>query len=61
MDVRVIEAAGVRRHSVHSPAEEAPHLPALVPPHHRPTVHLVLFHGVHVLGTLVCRHELLCP
>lgn len=60
MDVRAIEAARARGHCVHSVAQEASHLPALVPPHHRAAVHLVLLHGVHLVREVVRGYELLC-
>lgn len=60
MDVRPLQATRAGRHGVHRAAQEASDLPALVSPHHRAAVHLVLVYGVHLLGALVCRHELLC-
>lgn len=47
-----------RGHGVHCPAEAAPHLPPLVPPHHRSALLLVLLQGPGGRRRLVHDHEL---
>lgn len=59
--VRSLQAARARRHSVHCTAQAAAHLFALVSPHNRPTLLVVLLHRVHIVRAVVHRHELLCP
>lgn len=50
-----------RGHGVHCPAEAAPHLPPLVPPHHRSALLLVLLQGPGGRWRLVHDHELHSP
>lgn len=57
--VRSLQAARARRHRVHCIAQTAAHLSALVSPHNRPTLLMVLLHRVHIIRAVVHRHELL--
>lgn len=59
MAVRAFQAARAGRHYIYRATQTAADLPALVPPHHRAALHVVLVHGVHVVRPVVHRHELL--
>lgn len=61
MDVRAVETTRARRHDLHRTAQTATDLPALVSPHYRLIVLLVLVCGVYRVCAMVRRDELLRP
>lgn len=57
--VCTLQTTRIGRHTIHRAPQTAADLPALVPSHNRTDLHMVLIHRVHLVRTLVCRHELL--